>query len=102
MTLAFTLTVEELEALMERAAAKVLASDDTAKAKALPDVMTRDQAAEYLQVNAHQLPKLIEKKGLPAHRFGEQWRFLKAELLDWVARGGKAPIVRPVKRKKGA
>jgi excisionase family DNA binding protein len=99
------LTPEELRTLVIDAVREAGVAAAQPPAPAEPsEVMTREQAAEFLHVNPHQLPKLI-KEGLPAHRFGEsQWRFLKRELVDWVALGDKTPIVRKAiaRKKKGA
>jgi excisionase family DNA binding protein len=51
----------------------------------LPDVLTPDQAAELLQVTATEVVELAEAGTLPGRRIGEQWRFSRPALIDWLA-----------------
>lgn len=91
MTLAVTLTVEELEALMTRAASRAVAETSYAATATPPaEVLTRLQVAELLHVNPHQIPALI-KQGLPMHPLGDttQQRYLRSEVLEWVAKREK-------------
>lgn len=83
MTLAVTLTVEELRALVRdelRAASPSAGPVDSDP----PEVLTRKQAAELLQVEQHQIPKLVAK-GLPYSRLGTQWRFRRSAILQWLS-----------------
>ncbi len=75
------LTPEELEALVERAVRRAT----PVMAAPAPEVLTREQAAELLQVNPHAIPRLVRDEGLPAHRLGSQWRFRRSEILAWLA-----------------
>lgn len=45
-----------------------------------PEVMTAEQAAEYLQITVRTLYKLIDSKQLPAAKVGRVWRFRKADI----------------------
>jgi excisionase family DNA binding protein len=79
----FVLSREELESAVERAVRRVVAhGPDPSDAS---EVLTREQAAELLQVNPHTIPRLV-RAGLPAHRLGAQWRFRRSELLAYLAR----------------
>jgi excisionase family DNA binding protein len=49
------------------------------------EVLTADQAAELLQVEAAALIAMAEAGELPGRRIGEQWRFSRPALLDWLA-----------------
>lgn len=69
----------DLEALVERAVRRAVPEAPASE----PEVMTREQAAELLQVNPHAIPRLV-REGLPAHRLGTQWRFRRSELLAWL------------------
>jgi excisionase family DNA binding protein len=51
----------------------------------LPDVLTPAQAAELLQVREEQLLELAEAGSVPARRIGDQWRFSRPALIDWLA-----------------
>jgi excisionase family DNA binding protein len=48
------------------------------------EVMTLDEAASYLRVSADAVLHMIEAEGLPARRFGADWRFYKAALQAWL------------------
>lgn len=81
MTLAVTLTVDELRALVRD---EVRAAIPTPVPESA-EILTREQVATLLQVNAHHIPLLIKKHGLPAHRLGNQWRFRREEVLGWLS-----------------
>jgi excisionase family DNA binding protein len=51
----------------------------------LPDVLTPAQAAELLQVPEDELLALAEAGDVPSRRIGEQWRFSRPALIDWLA-----------------
>ena len=51
-----------------------------------PQVLTSTQAAELLQIDEQLILELAEKSELPARRLGDQWRFSRCALLDWLAR----------------
>ena len=55
---------------------------------AFPPVLTAAMAAELLQVHVEYLRKLVRDGVVPAHRFpgGRELRFLRDELLTWLAR----------------
>ena len=50
-----------------------------------PDVLTLAQAAELLQVDEAQLLELAEAGSVPGRRIGDQWRFSRPALIDWLA-----------------
>lgn len=49
------------------------------------EVLTLDEAAELLRVDPDVARKLAESAQLPARRVGDQWRFSRTALLDWLA-----------------
>ena len=51
----------------------------------LPDVLTPAQAAELLQVDEAEVVALAEAGTLPGRRIGEQWRFSRPALIEWLA-----------------
>lgn len=51
----------------------------------LPDVLTVEQAAELLQLSGKTLKRLAQAGRVPGRRVGNQWRFSRAALMDWVA-----------------
>jgi excisionase family DNA binding protein len=51
----------------------------------LPDVLTVDQAAELLQLSSKTLKRLAQAGRIPGRRVGNQWRFSRHALMDWLA-----------------
>jgi len=52
-------------------------------------LLTLEQVAEYLNVNKFTVYRLLARKGLPAFKVGNQWRF-KRELVDaWLTKNAK-------------
>ena len=50
-----------------------------------PDVLTVDQLAELLQVDAKTVRSLAAKGELPGRKLGRHWRFSRQAVLDWLA-----------------
>ena|ERR1700754_2100356 len=50
-----------------------------------PDVLTPQQAAELLQVGQDEVVALAEAGTLPGRRIGEQWRFSRPALIEWLS-----------------
>ena len=50
-------------------------------------ILTTAQAAELLQVHVEYLRRMVREGRIPAHRFpgGREIRFLRDELIQWVA-----------------
>jgi excisionase family DNA binding protein len=55
----------------------------------LPDVLTPAQAAQLLQVSEDAVLALAEEGRLPGRRIGDEWRFARAALVQWLS--GAAP-----------
>lgn len=55
----------------------------------LPDVLTLPEAAAYLRVSEAEIVELMRRQELPGRRIGEQWRFSKAAIQDWLRRPEK-------------
>lgn len=47
-------------------------------------LLTFDEAREYLRINRGTLYKLIRSGNVPAFRVGKQWRIDKKELINWL------------------
>lgn len=45
---------------------------------------------EYLSVSRETILQLIEKKGMPAHKVGRQWKFKISEIDEWIRSGTAA------------
>lgn len=52
---------------------------------AVPAVLTLEEAANFLRLSQGEVVRLIKEDCLPGRRTGEQWRFSRAALLDWLA-----------------
>jgi excisionase family DNA binding protein len=50
-----------------------------------PDVLTVEQLADLLQVDAKTVRSLAAKGELPGRRLGRHWRFSRQAVLDWLA-----------------
>ncbi len=50
----------------------------------LPEVLTLEEAASYLRVPADAVLRMIDAEGLPARRFGADWRFSKVAVQAWL------------------
>jgi excisionase family DNA binding protein len=49
-----------------------------------PEVLTLEEAASYLRVPIDAVLHMIDSEGLPARRFGADWRFYKVALQAWL------------------
>jgi excisionase family DNA binding protein len=60
---------------------------DAPRAADYPPVLTAAMAAELLQVNVEYLRRMVREERIPCHRFpgGREMRFLRDELLAWLA-----------------
>ena len=47
-----------------------------------------DEICAHLGISRDTVYKWIDRKGMPAHRVGRLWKFMKAEVDDWVRAGG--------------
>jgi excisionase family DNA binding protein len=54
----------------------------------MPEVLTVEQAAQYLQLNPETVRRAARSGRLPAARVGRRWRFHKTTLEQWLAQGG--------------
>jgi len=54
------------------------------------DVMTAEQAAEFLQTSRDTLLRKARRGELPAAKLGREWRFRRADLDAWLVEGGDA------------
>jgi len=50
------------------------------------DVFTLPEAASWLRVDEQQVIQLVTQQGLPGRQIGEEWRFHKDALSDWLSR----------------
>lgn len=52
------------------------------------EIMTSEEAAEYLRVGIVTLKKKAQTGRIPAAKVGRGWRFVKSELDEWLHYGG--------------
>jgi excisionase family DNA binding protein len=50
----------------------------------LPDVLTLDEAADYLRLPKETLERQVALGYIPGRRIEDAWRFLKAAIDDWL------------------
>jgi excisionase family DNA binding protein len=48
------------------------------------EILTREEAAELVQLHPKVLVRYISEHGLPAHKIGSEYRFRRSELLQWI------------------
>ncbi len=51
------------------------------------DILTIEEAADYLQIGKRSLYKLAKKGEIPGRKVLSRWRFEKKSLRRWVANG---------------
>lgn len=64
--------------------ANATASVSVPESAAVSEVLTLAEAAAYLRLSEEDLVRLVREQGLPGRRLGQEWRFLKAALQDWL------------------
>ena len=66
--------------------------DDPSRSKNLPEkLLTLEQVAEYLNVDKFTIYRLLAEKGLPAFKVGNQWRFKRRLLENWLQKTFQCP-----------
>lgn len=73
----------ELRGLLRDGGLPVQASESGRREREQPDVLTLVEVARLLRVERHHIAKLIES-GLPSHRVGSRFRFLRHEVMGWL------------------
>ena len=53
----------------------------------VPEVLTLAQVAEFLQVEEDAARELAERGELPGRKVGDEWRFSRQAVLDWLSSG---------------
>ena len=55
------------------------------RAAEIPEVLTPAQAAALLQVDEDAVLALAEEGRLPGRRIGDEWRFARAAVVEWLS-----------------
>jgi excisionase family DNA binding protein len=59
-----------------------------------PEVLTLEEAADYLRLPPSEVRRLVAEQDLPGREINGEWRFLKAGLEDWLChRSGRAILL---------
>jgi excisionase family DNA binding protein len=75
---------EELEAARSMID-ELFDEDDLGEVMSELDVLTLEDAAAYLKVEYGQIRRLVKEQGLPGRKIGEDWRFLRGAIADWLS-----------------
>src|SRR3954468_2062108 len=51
-----------------------------------PEVLTLPEAADLLQVEEDVVPEMADAGDVPACKLGDDWRFSRLALIDWLGR----------------
>lgn len=51
------------------------------------EIMTFAETAEYLKIGEKTLQRMINRKEIPCTKVGNQWRFIRSILSDWLISG---------------
>lgn len=54
------------------------------------EVLTFEEAKEYLKVSSSTLYRLVQKREIPASKVGRSWRFRKEKLVGWLEKQERA------------
>jgi excisionase family DNA binding protein len=57
-------------------------------------LLTTEQVARYLKVDKFTIYRLVAQKKLPAFRVGNQWRFKRKILEEWLQRNMNVSLPR--------
>lgn len=56
------------------------------------NLLTTEQIAQYLKVDKFTVYRLVAKKKIPAFRVGNQWRFKRSMIDDWLMKNSNMRI----------
>ena len=91
---------EEISAAqMKNKLEQFFADDPLTEAIDALDVLTLEEAAIYLKIEYADIRRMVKEQGLPGRKIGEEWRFLRGAIADWLraASGSSLPATQPEK-----
>lgn len=50
----------------------------------LPEILTFADVCELLRLSKPAVLRAIKGEGLPARKIGQQWRFIRSEVMAWM------------------
>ena len=56
------------------------------------EIMTVEEVARYLRTGVATIYKLAQEGRIPATKVGNQWRFRKETIDEWLDKGGKSSL----------
>ena len=59
----------------------------------VPDVLTLEETSEYLRLPVETVMKQAFKGNIPGRKIGDNWRFLKAAIDDWLRSKNSSAIL---------
>jgi len=62
------------------------------------NLLTTDQVARYLTVDKFTIYRLVTQKKIPAFKVGNQWRFKKSMLEEWLLKNSNLKLRKPSPR----
>ncbi|HMS83500.1 MAG TPA: helix-turn-helix domain-containing protein [Nitrospira sp.] len=57
------------------------------------DLMTATETCRFLQITPPTLYRCLRGRQIPAFKLGNEWRFVRADLEQWIQDGGIRPSV---------
>jgi excisionase family DNA binding protein len=51
------------------------------------EFLTTKEVAELLRISVHTIKVMLNDKTIPGYKIGGQWRFNKAEIMEWIKDG---------------
>jgi len=61
------------------------------RVEGVPDIFTVSEAAAYLKLPVSTIYRLAERRQLPAHKVGRQWRFSRPTIDQWLQHHSSTP-----------
>ncbi len=86
------ITPPELENLIENSLRKILLSQYTTQQPEPDQLLTINQAGQFLTLSVPTLYSLVSRAQIPVSKRGKRLYFSKQELTDWIKAGRKKTV----------
>lgn len=86
------ITPPELETLIENSVKKILNSQKNDSQNETDQLLTIQQAAEFITLSVPTIYSLVSKAGIPVSKKGKRLYFSKQELTEWIKSGRKKTV----------
>jgi len=57
---------------------------NTTKVSLDKEILTLKEVAAFLNVSPFTIRRMIKRDGIPAHKVGKKWVFIKEEVIEWL------------------